>query len=254
LFACLYWYRFNKHIFKDEMTTSAPVAPTTQTSSLSHTFDNFELQPGKIVDLEINHPVKFRIKVPLIGYEMGKYIILKYPISTRTSAYQDVLVEGNVVISRYILEGEHGECFAFRSTIKHVTQYPESFIILNYPKQIESRQLRLKQRIITHLPASLMVNSQGGEQKSIRLNGIIADISIKGCGFVFKADNTKITVNKRDVLVCIQHPSTGEIKIAAKVCNSRNDQGKVSVGIKFFENDKQVNNLLEHLFIDENVL
>jgi len=231
------------------MTVSTP-----QTPSISHTFDIFELQPGKIVDLEINHPVKVRIKVPLIGYEMGKYIILKYPVSTRTSAYQDVLVEGNVVIARYILEGEHGQCFAFRSTIKHATQYPESFIILNYPKSIESRQLRLQQRIMTHLPASLMVNSEGGEKKSIRLNGIIGDISTKGCGFAFKADNTKITVNKRDVFVCIHHPSTGEVKIHAKVCNSRNDQGKVSVGIKFFENDKQVNNLLEHLFINENML
>jgi hypothetical protein len=231
------------------MTLSTPQAP-----SISHAFDIFELQPGKIVDIEINHPLKVRIKVPLIGYEMGKYIILKYPVSTRISAYQDVLIEGNVVIARYILEGEHGECFAFRSTIKHVTQYPESFIILNYPKKIESRQLRLQQRITTHLPSSLMVNSEDGKQKPIRLNGIIADISTKGCGFAFKADNNKITVNKRDVFVCIHHPSTGEVKIPAKVCNSRNDQGKVTVGIKFFENDKQVSNLLEHLFIDENMM
>jgi hypothetical protein len=231
------------------MTVSTPQAP-----SLSHTFDSFDLKPGKVVDIEINHPVKVRIKVPLIGYEMGKYIILKYPISSRTTDYQDVLVEGNVVIARYILEGEHGECFAFRSTIKHITKYPESFIIVNYPKKIESRQLRLQQRIVTHLPASLMVDSEGTGQESIRLNGIIADISTKGCGFAFKADNTKITVNKRDVFVCIHHPSTGEVKIPARVCNSRNEQGKVSVGIKFFENDKQVSNLLEHLFIDQNML
>jgi hypothetical protein len=231
------------------MTISTPQAP-----SVSHTFASFELKPGKVVDLEINHPVKVRIKVPLIGYEMGKYIILKYPVSSRGSDYQDVLVDGNVVIARYILEGEHGECFAFRSTIKHITKYPESFIILTYPQKIESRQLRLQQRVMTHLPASVMVDSEGADQKSIRLNGIIADISTKGCGFAFKADNTKITVNKRDVFVCIHHPNTGDVKIPARVCNSRNEQGKVSVGIKFFDNDKQVSNLLEHLFIDQNML
>jgi len=231
------------------MTVSSPQAP-----SISNTFDSFDLQPGKIVDLEINHPVKVRIKVPLIGYEIGKYIILKHPVSSRTSDYQDVLIEGNVVIARYILEGAHGECFAFRTSIKHATQYPESFIILNYPRNIESRQLRLQQRVMTHLPASLMVNTGGVDQKSIRLNGIIGDISTKGCGFAFKADNIKTTVNKRDVFVCIHHPSTGEVKIPARVCNSRNEQGKVSVGIKFFENDKQVCNLLEHLFIDQNML
>ncbi len=226
-------------------------AASQEPQSLMHGFD---LQPGKVVDVEISHPTKVRIKVPLIGYEMGKYIILKYPVSARPSDYKDVLVEGNVVIARYILEGERGECFAFRSTIKHITKYPENFIILNYPNKIESRQLRLQQRIVTHLPASIMVDSEAGDQKSVRLNGIIADISTKGCGFAFKADNTKITVNKRNIFVCIHHPTLGEVKIPASVCNSRNEQGKVSVGIKFFDDDKQVSSLLEHLFIDQNML
>ena len=163
-------------------------------------------------------------------------IILKYPVSSRISDYQDVLVEGNVVIARYILEGERGECYAFRSTIKHITKYPENFIILHYPEKIESRQLRLQQRITTHLPASIMVDIEVGDGKGVRLNGIIADISIQG------------------VFVCIHHPSTGDVKIPAQVCNSRNEQGKVSVGIKFFDDDEQVKNLLEHLFIDQNML
>lgn len=227
---------------------------TPQESVNTLKFDMFKLQPGKPVDIEINHPVKLRIKVPLIGYEMGKYIILKYPVTHRVSSYQDVLVEGNVVIVRYILEGEHGECFAFRSTIKHITQYPESFLILNYPKKIESRQLRLQQRITTHLPASIMLDMEGVEKKEVRLNGIIADISVKGCGFIFKADNSKVSVKKCDIFVCIQHPSAGEIKIPARACNSRNEAGKVSVGISFFDGDKQVSSLLEQLFINESFL
>ncbi len=231
------------------MTVSAP-----QSSPISQRLNIFELQPGKTVDIEINHPLKVRIKVPLIGYEMGKYIILKYPTTSRASSYQDVLVEGNVVIARYILEGEVGECFAFRSTIRNITQHPESFLILNYPEKIESRQLRLQQRIVTHLPASIMVDTEERDGKAIRLNGIIADISVKGCGFIFKADNHKTTVNKRDVFICIKHLGAGEVKIPAKVCNSRNEQGKVSVGIQFFDSDKQVSQLLEHLFINESLL
>jgi len=224
---------------------------TQQASAVNYGFD---LHPGKVLDIEINHPVKVRIKVPFIGYEMGKYIILKYPVSSRTSDYKDVLVEGNVVIARYILEGERGECYAFRSTIKHITKYPENFIILHYPDNIESRQLRLQQRITTHLPASIMIDTEESDNKSIRLNGIIADISAKGCGFAFKTESTKTTVKKREVFVCIQHPSTGDVKIPAQVCNSRNEHGKVNVGIKFFDDDQQVKILLEHLFIDENML
>jgi hypothetical protein len=214
----------------------------------------FKLHPGKSIDIEIIHPVKVRLKLPLIGYELGKYIIMKSPVTNKSTSYQDVLVEGNVVIARYILEGEHGECFAFRSTIKHITQYPESFLILNYPIKIESRQLRLQQRIVTHLPASVVVDANKEGLQAIRLNGIITDISTKGCGFLFKADNSEITVKKRDIFVSVQHPTTGEIKIPARICNSSNDQGNVSVGIQFFDGDKQVSNLLEHLFINESLL
>ena len=35
-------------------------------------FDIFELLPGKMLDVQINHPVQVRLKVPLIGYELGK--------------------------------------------------------------------------------------------------------------------------------------------------------------------------------------
>ncbi len=72
--------------------------------------------------------------------------------------------------------------------------------------------------------------------------------------FIFKADNVKVTVNKCDVFLCIQHPSSEEIKIPARACNRRNEAGKVSVGISFFDNDKQVSNLLEQLFINESFL
>ncbi len=212
-----------------------------------------DVYPGKVVDVEINFPVKVRMKVPIIGYEMGKYIILKSPVASKMSDYKDVLVEGNVVIVRYILEGERGECCAFRSTIKHITKYPENFIILHYPPKIESRQLRLQQRITTHLPASIILESETGEQDNICLNGIIADISTRGCGFAFKADNTTITLKKQDIFVCIHHPTTGEVKISARVCNSRNEQGKVSIGVKFLDNEQQVESLLERLFIDRNM-
>jgi hypothetical protein len=245
LLFCIYFYRFHKHSCKDVMTVS-----TQQPPPISHRIDVY---PGKIVDVEINFPVKVRIKVPIIGYEMGKYIILKSPVSSKISDYKDVLVEGNVVIVRYILEGERGECCAFRSTIKHITKYPENFIILHYPPKIESRQLRLQQRITTHLPASIVFESETGMQDSICLNGIIVDISTRGCGFAFKADNTTITLNKRDILVSIHHPTTGEVKLLARVCNSRNEQGKVNVGVKFLDNEQHVESLLERLFIDRNM-
>ncbi len=214
--------------------------------------DTFELLPGKTVDLQINHPVQVRIKVSLIGYEIGRYIILKYPNVLKATDYSDVLVEGNVAIVRYLLEGDKGCCFAFRATIRNITQSPEKFIILTYPKRIENRQLRSHQRITTHLPAAISLNQPN--QTNVEINGIIADLSLKGCGFTFKAENELINVKSREVFVCVTHYAIGEIRIPAKVCNSRNEKGRVNVGIQFRDNDKQVANLLEHLFIDTSML
>jgi hypothetical protein len=217
--------------------------------SIEQSMQLFELQPGKSLDLQINHPVSLRLKLPLIGYELGNYIILKYPRSANTSEYKDVLIEGNVLIVRYLMEGNKGECFAFRSSIKNITQYPEKFIFIEYPNKIENRQLRLQQRTSIHLPAIIMLEGSG-HKKGTQISGIIADISTKGCGFTFKTKSANAKVNKRDIFVCLRSPIDGEIQIPARVCNSRNDNGTVNVGIQFIDDEKLVPKLLAELFID----
>lgn len=224
-----------------------PIATASETENL------LELLPGKMVDVQINHPVNVRFKVPLVGYDLGNYILLKYPNQVSEGSFRDVLIEGNVVVVRYILEGSHGQCCAFRSTIRYLTKYPEKLIVLSYPKKIENRELRMQQRHVIHLPASIALNDQSTDEE-LTIKGIISDISTKGCGFIFKADNKKVNVKKLDIVVSIQNPTGGEILINARVCNSRNESGKVNVGIEFFDGDKQVLELLGHLFIDTGMM
>lgn len=209
----------------------------------------FELHPGRSLDLQINHPVPLRLKLILVGYELGKYIILKYPKVARSSDYKDVLIEGNVMIVRYLMEGNKGECFAFRSSIKHISLNPEKLIFLEYPKQIENRQLRTQQRTSIHIPAAIMLEGQGDDEGA-RISGIIGDISAKGCGFTFKTKSGKTKVNKRSIFVCIQSPVDGEVRVPANVCNSRNVNGTVSVGIQFVDDKELVPKLLSQLFIE----
>ena len=211
----------------------------------------FNLLPGKVVDVQINYPVQVRLKTTLIGYDVGKYIILKHPKVAAASTYKDVLVEGNVAIIRYLVEGEQGCCFAFKSTIKCISQHPEKLIYLTYPDEIENRELRQQQRITTNLPAAITLeNDFNGKSK---LSGVIRDISRKGCGFYFTAHNDRITVNKREVMIAIKQPDDQIVKINAFVCNSRNERGVVSVGIKFEDDDKQVQSLFEQLLIDSHL-
>jgi len=210
----------------------------------------FELQPGKHMDLQMSHPVPLRLKLMLVGYEVGKYIILKYPKVSRNAEYKDVLAEGNVIIVRYLLEGNKGECFAFRSTIKNVSTYPEKLIFLEYPKKIENRQLRTQQRTSIHLPAVIMIE-EDENTKEVKINGAISDISLKGCGFSFQTKSAHTNVNKRNVFVCLQSPTGLDIKILSRVCNSRNERGVVNVGIQFIEENDQLPLLLDQLFINK---
>lgn len=225
--------------------------------SLSHASTSgaayFELPPGKSIDVQINHPVATRFKTTLIGYEVGNYIIFRHPELGRTDNYKDVLVEGNVVIIRYLLEGTQGQCCAFKATIKHVVRHPQKLIFIEFPKEIENRLLRLHQRFVTHLPASIC-SANSEEVDSTKLNGIINDISAKGCGFSFKSDNINIKVNKTQVNVKISLSGDSEVLIPATVCNSRYEQGKVFVGIQFIDAEKQVRKVLEHLLIDDRAL
>jgi hypothetical protein len=107
----------------------------------------------------------------------------------------------------------------------------------------------MQQRTSIHLPATIMLEGSN-EDKATQLSGIIGDISTKGCGFSFKSKSINAKVNKREILVCLQSPTRGEVRIPAKVCNSRNNQGTVSVGIQFIDNTNLVSKLLSELFID----
>ncbi|WDE07021.1 flagellar brake protein [Thalassomonas viridans] len=206
----------------------------------------FELLPGKYLDLQINHPLQVRLKLQLVGYEIGKYIILKHP--GEQSGYRDVLVEGNVVIVRYILEGSKGQCFAFRTTIRNISMFPEKFLILEYPKSIENRDLRLHQRFATNIPATIMADEQG-KASGTRIEGIIADISPQGCSFTFLSNNSAVKVNQRDIVIYIQSSVDGMTKIPAKVRNSRYERGKVNVGVQFTNSEQQMKNFLAKLFL-----
>ncbi|MFT4926305.1 MAG: c-di-GMP-binding flagellar brake protein YcgR [Phenylobacterium sp.] len=221
---------------------------------VAHNENYFELLPGKMVDLQVNHPAVVRLKLKLVGYEAGQYILLRHPDGDRQKNHSDVLVEGNVVIVRYLLEGDKGECCAFRSTIRQITQYPQKMIVLSYPVHIENRQLRLHQRVSVHLPAQISLFSEQADQQGAKIKGVIGDISERGCSFIFKTENPKATVKKRKVNVVLKSPEGDTVVIPGRVCNCRNEQGKMNVGIQFVDADEQVKELLEQLFILTDVM
>lgn len=229
------------------LTPKDTPAPTTP---LQYVLD---LMPGKIMDIQINSPCVVRLKLALIGYEIGNYLILKYPAVFNMQEYADVLQEGNTVVVRYIVEGERGECVAFSTTIRSISTLHEKLIFLNYPKSVENRQLRSAKRQQSHIPAKIEMMAGNGGVIGEPINGIIKDISDKGCQFSFKSNSEKTQAKKANIILSIYYGANAQaVEVKAAVRNSRNEKGVIYVGIQFdSEPNKALAEVLESISIED---
>lgn len=49
-----------------------------------------DLLPGKLIDIQFNNPIQVRFKLTLIGYDTGKYLILKYPAQAKAKIKETI--------------------------------------------------------------------------------------------------------------------------------------------------------------------
>jgi len=210
------------------------------------------LTPGKVIDLQLSGPSSVRIKPTVIGLDLGRYLLVKFPSKLNSADYKDVLLTGNGAIVRFIVEGEHGECVAFATTIQHVLTVPERLIFLNYPTRIEKRQLRTHQREKTHLPAHISQTKTDNTLTGSSIGGYIVDISLHGCQFSFKAVGGQSAVKKCPIYIAITLVGYDEpLIVSAHVKNHRIENGLILVGIMFDKSSqKSISSLLDELAID----
>ena len=210
------------------------------------------LTPGRIIDLQLDGLSGIRIKPTVIGLDHGRYLLVKFPTKLNPADYSDLLVQGSNVIVRYIVEGEHGECVAFSTTIQNLLTVPERLIFLNYPSRIENRQLRNHQREKTHLPAQISQKLENNRLASTCIGGYIVDISARGCQFSFKQEGGVINVKKCPVQIAITLMGYSEpLMVFAHVKNQRTVNGHILIGIMFDDSSlAQIDALLEELAID----
>jgi hypothetical protein len=210
------------------------------------------LIPGKVIDIQLGSSNLVRIKPTVIGIDLGRYLLVKFPSKLNAAEYKDVLISGCAVIVRYILEGNHGECVAFATTIQNVLIAPNRLIFLNYPKRIENRQLRTFQREKTHLPAQISLSKAGDKLTGNCIDGYIIDISAHGCQFSFKPEDGKYGIKKCPIHIVITLVGKDEpLMINAHVKNNRQENSHTLVGIMFDESSlKKISELLEDMAID----
>ncbi|MCJ8337078.1 MAG: flagellar brake protein [Pseudomonadales bacterium] len=211
-----------------------------------------QLKPGKVIDLQLGGSSVVRIKPTVIGIDLGRYLLVKFPSKLNPGDYNDLLLSGVGVIVRFILEGLNGECVAFSTTIQQVLSAPNRLIFLNYPTRIENRQLRTHQRKKTHLPAQISQYKSVDRLTGNCIGGYIVDISARGCQFSFKPGNGKSGVKKCPVHIAMTIAGMDEpLIITAHVKNNRLENGHMLVGIMFDESSlTKISVLLDEMAIE----
>lgn len=209
------------------------------------------LRPGDIIDVEFSSATKVRTKLQLVGFDTGNYLLLKQPNPRTDGSYADVLYEGNPVIVRLVLEGEAGECLAFKTKIRAVSNIPFRLLYLDYPKQIENRALRAQRRVRTHIPVDVTADGSQTKSKKKLASGVIVDISSAGCRIVFKAQNQAGNVTHMNIKISIGSGSQKDpLTLSGQIMNQRKEHGMISVGVRFTDEEAHISHVFEHLLID----
>lgn len=209
------------------------------------------LRPGDIVDVEFSAATKTRTKLQVVGFDTDNYLLLKQPNPRTEGSYTDVLYEGNPVIVRLVLEGETGECLAFKTKIRAVSNIPFRLLYLEYPKQIENRALRAQRRVRTHIPVDVTTDSSQAESKTKLASGVIVDISSAGCRIVFKPQSQAGNVTHMDIKINIGSGSQkAPLILSGQIMNQRKEHRVISVGVRFTDEKMHINQVFDHLLID----
>jgi len=210
------------------------------------------LRPGDMIDVEFAAATKVRTKLQLVGFDTGNYLLLKQPNPRIDGSYADVLFEGNPVIVRLVLEGETGECIAFKTNIRAVSNIPFRLLYLDYPKQVENRALRAQKRVRTHIPVDVTADNSQASTKKKLASGVIVDISSAGCRIVFKATpNEAGNVTHMNIKVGIGSGAHKEaLSLSGQIMNQRKERGMISVGVRFTDDEAHINDVFDHLLID----
>lgn len=211
------------------------------------------LRPGGLVDLEFNSETPFRIKSRLVGFEEGKYIILSLS-QVLLRDYSDLIQEGKGCIVRTLIEGEAGQCIAFRSTVDFVPVRPKGLLFIRFPKQIEAISLRKENRITTQLPATFVHRDENTPDAlfdaKTEVTGLIKDISAGGCRIIAQWPENNNKIQHVPVYIKVVMTSGDAAILKAEIKNQqREDPANISLGMMFIP-DNQLKKLLHQLSLD----
>ncbi|MDO6524296.1 flagellar brake protein [Motilimonas sp. 1_MG-2023] len=199
------------------------------------------LRPGMMLHVEAVTPagVRSKMKLPLIGFQAGDFLLLQYPDPSRWGDKYDVLREGYELIVRVLAEDDLGSVVAFKCQILPTVTRPIKMLVASYPKVVQQQPLRAERRMATKLLAKVRCGTQ-------MMAGQLLDISVHGCRVRLVDPVQNAAFKGQQMTIMVENANKSELfKLLGVVCNQKEESGLWSVGIKL---DQTASQNIEKLF------
>ncbi|MEG3753789.1 PilZ domain-containing protein [Psychromonas arctica] len=187
---------------------------------------------GEVVHLQVVTPTKpIRLKTRLIGIDPNMSVILALGNDASWIKASPHLKETNDVIVRFMnSEQQQANITAFRTSIQKIMTITGRWLVLDYPKSIESVPLRKHRRVDVSIEAAI-VNS---ESDTVLANGVLIDVSIQGCAFVCKKQTSLSMGGIYQLLIDLGDGSSKvSLSVALKSCKELGVNDEVQYGLVF---------------------
>jgi len=182
------------------------------------------LELGQEVHVKIDQ-LEYELKVSVMGIQADELLILRMPRGMELCEY---LCEGKAVKARY---KQADIVYGFTSTILGYIPHPVPFVMLSYPKRLESHEMR------RHLRNECLVRAKV-RIRNAELHGVILNRSDGGCKLVLKLSDDDIPpeIGVGDV-VQVEAPQPGDEgkleSVEGVVRNLSMAKGKAMLGVQF---------------------
>ncbi|MBF0225887.1 MAG: flagellar brake protein [Desulfobacterales bacterium] len=178
---------------------------------------------GTKLHLEIEG-IEFPVSSFFIGMVSNEYIIVASP--SKFNMVKDKCFPGNMFIVKFLYAGI---VYAFQTKLIDCITQSIRVVVLEYPKLIQSHQLRNLKRNTAFIPAKI-------ENKKEITTGVIVDVNKKGCCCMLNGQQTgRKPLYKFDLITLRpQFPGVdGERQIDGKIKNVSKKGNELFVGIEF---------------------
>ncbi|RBW47554.1 hypothetical protein DS885_02455 [Psychromonas sp. B3M02] len=202
---------------------------------------------GEIVHIQVITPTKpIRLKSRLIGIDPNMSVILAFGNDASWIKALPHLKENNDIIVRFMnSEQQQANVTAFRTAIQKIMTITGRWLVLDYPKSIETVGLRKHRRVDVSIEASLV----NVENETVLANGVLIDLSINGCAFVCKKEETLSEGSIYQLMANLGDGSpTVTLSVSLKSVKELGVNNEVQYGL-VFTTPEQVNSAVQQLLL-----